>query len=289
VKSDSSVDNIVSIKKNKVDQLSVSINADVERLSSANETKIIDAVAELKVSVEEFMLSAFGANASLYQLKLKLIAEEDKQSEFVIQSQQASRSLKEIVRNLSQDVIAHRESLTKDNQNEVANSKKLVVFVAVLVICSLVCLSLFIIVNINRPLRKVAAALNDIARGDGDLTKRLNTNGIREVAEIGCAFNSFVDKIVTTIRKVDGASENLTSSAQNLKNISGLTADDIQIQRNETSKVAQAISDTAQAAADIAKTTATSRSSSDNVRQEADNTNKIVDDVVVVTGVYLGN
>ncbi|OBV37194.1 methyl-accepting chemotaxis protein [Janthinobacterium psychrotolerans] len=53
-----------------------------------------------------------------------------------------------------------------------------------------------------RRLALVRDALDDIASGDGDMRKRLNTDGGDELAQIARAFNRFVDKISTVLHSI---------------------------------------------------------------------------------------
>ena len=52
----------------------------------------------------------------------------------------------------------------------------------------------------------VRDALVDIASGEGDLTQRLRIEGQDEIAQIGSAFNSFVEKIATVLLRIRDAS-----------------------------------------------------------------------------------
>ena len=45
--------------------------------------------------------------------------------------------------------------------------------------------------SIARPLEAAAAAMEDVASGEGDLTRRLQVTGKDEVARLSTAFNTF--------------------------------------------------------------------------------------------------
>lgn len=64
-------------------------------------------------------------------------------------------------------------------------------------------------VTINAQLKRLGSvrdALEDIASGDGDLTRRLDTQGNDELSQISAAFNRFVGKITHTLQEIRQAS-----------------------------------------------------------------------------------
>jgi len=65
-------------------------------------------------------------------------------------------------------------------------------------------------------LESTRAALDEIANGDGDLTRRLATTGKDELAEIAVSFNQFVDKIAGVITSVQASGVNVAANASSL-------------------------------------------------------------------------
>ena len=55
----------------------------------------------------------------------------------------------------------------------------------------------------------VRDALQDIASGEGDLTRRMNAEGHDELAQIGQSFNAFADKIASVLQRIRDASESV--------------------------------------------------------------------------------
>ena len=55
----------------------------------------------------------------------------------------------------------------------------------------------------------VRDALQDIASGEGDLTRRMNAEGHDELAQIGQSFNAFTDKIASVLQRIRDASESV--------------------------------------------------------------------------------
>lgn len=67
-----------------------------------------------------------------------------------------------------------------------------------------------------KSLDKVRDAMNEIASGDADLTKRLSVSGGREIEQIASAFNRFVDVIADILRQVKESSEAVLAGSTQL-------------------------------------------------------------------------
>lgn len=73
--------------------------------------------------------------------------------------------------------------------------------------------------SITGPLRRTAAALQDIAAGEGDLTRRIVVSSRDEVGELAEAFNTFVEKLHTIIREVQHTASHMATAARDLSEI----------------------------------------------------------------------
>ena len=77
--------------------------------------------------------------------------------------------------------------------------------------------------EVSRPIQQVGDGLQDIARGEGDLTKRIENASHNEIGAMARSFNEFVDKlsiIIIQVREttnaVSAAATQVSSSAQEL-------------------------------------------------------------------------
>ncbi|MFT6422347.1 MAG: methyl-accepting chemotaxis protein [Thalassolituus sp.] len=91
---------------------------------------------------------------------------------------------------------------------------------------------------ITRPLDHISQALNDIASGEGDLTRRLNVSGVREAGVLSGHFNRFIERLQETVRSVGHVAEQLGGSVASATEIAKLSREAIQRQANETGQVA---------------------------------------------------
>ncbi|MBY0453778.1 MAG: HAMP domain-containing protein [Burkholderiaceae bacterium] len=79
------------------------------------------------------------------------------------------------------------------------------------VLCLVLAVSLMFsaLARLLRRLDLVRDALQEIASGDGDLTRRMSVKGNDELTQIGTAFNQFADKITMVLSKIRSASESV--------------------------------------------------------------------------------
>ena len=103
-----------------------------------------------------------------------------------------------------------------------------------------------------RPLAQIRENLDDIAAGEGDLTRRLPVNGRDEIGELAAAFNRFVDRIQGTIAQVVDITHQFTGLLDDVAQQAQRTDRDMQRQRSETDQVATAINQMSAAAQEVA-------------------------------------
>ncbi|MDD2053278.1 methyl-accepting chemotaxis protein [Pseudomonas putida] len=97
-------------------------------------------------------------------------------------------------------------------------------------------------------LHLLIAALNDLAAGDGDLTKRVQLTSRDEIGDMAAAVNRFVDKLQPIVREAGDVAQRtgLEIGAMSLRNAGADAA--AQSQRDEVAQSLQALSQMADAA-----------------------------------------
>ncbi|BCV65428.1 chemotaxis protein [Shewanella carassii] len=105
------------------------------------------------------------------------------------------------------------------------------------------------------PIRNMLDNLNDIAEGEGDLTKRLQVRGDDEIAQLGQAFNRFVDKLQRIIRDVTTATHEVQDAAGSIHSQTQAIAAQLVNHNNETDQVVTAITEMSSTAQEVAMNT----------------------------------
>ncbi|EKO3379921.1 methyl-accepting chemotaxis protein [Vibrio fluvialis] len=101
-------------------------------------------------------------------------------------------------------------------------------------------------------LSNIAAALGDIAEGDGDLTRRLTVKSDDEVGMLADKFNKFVDRLHVMVKNVRDVSVALNEGANHAARAAGQRSERIRTQQDEITMVATAVTEMASATAEIA-------------------------------------
>lgn len=94
---------------------------------------------------------------------------------------------------------------------------------------------------ITQRLNIAVSAMNDIAEGDGDLTRRLDDSGKDEISELAAGFNKFAQKIQDIVVRVTGFTSQLASASSEMSAIMEETSTGAQNQQSETEQVVSAI------------------------------------------------
>jgi methyl-accepting chemotaxis protein len=107
--------------------------------------------------------------------------------------------------------------------------------------------------TILRPLNQMKANLDDIAAGEGDLTRRLTITRQDELGELAGSFNRFVDKIHGLVRQITEMTSQLTGLVNQVSDQAQRSDQAMERQRHETDQVATAINEMSAAAQEVAK------------------------------------
>jgi methyl-accepting chemotaxis protein len=105
--------------------------------------------------------------------------------------------------------------------------------------------------SIVKPVLVIQANLDDIAAGEGDLTRRLPVTSNDELGALSHSFNLFVEKIHGLVRQIVEMTQQLTTLSQDMSAQAQQSEEAMERQRNETDQVATAIHEMSAAAHEI--------------------------------------
>ncbi|QAX86580.1 chemotaxis protein [Pseudomonas sp. DTU12.3] len=146
--------------------------------------------------------------------------------------------------------------------------------IAVAIILALLGMLIRILIQ---PLHVMTRAMEDIADGEGDLTKRLTIVNNDEFGVLGTAFNRFVERIHGSIREVSSATGQVNEVALRVVAASNSSMYNSDQQASRTSSVAAAINQLGAAAQEIARNAAQASSQASDARGLAEDGQQVVD------------
>ena len=128
-----------------------------------------------------------------------------------------------------------------------------------------------------QPLHVMSRAMQDIADGEGDLTRRLTIQNQDEFGILGNAFNRFVERIHGSIREVSSATEHVNEVALRVVSASNSSMLNSDEQASRTNSVAAAINELGAAAQEIARNAAQASQQASDARNLAEDGQQVVD------------
>ena len=156
-------------------------------------------------------------------------------------------------------------------------SALIAMFIAVAAIALL--LSLLIQV-LMRPLTTMGRAMQDIAQGEGDLTRRLVIENKDEFGELASSFNQFVERIHASISEVSSATRQVHDLSERVMASSNASIIGSDEQSARTNSVAAAINELGAATQEIARNAADASQHASGASEQADDGRKVVEQTI---------
>ncbi|WP_247268100.1 MULTISPECIES: methyl-accepting chemotaxis protein [unclassified Pseudomonas] len=139
--------------------------------------------------------------------------------------------------------------------------------------------------GIARPLKQMVAMLDDIAKGEGDLTRRLSSDRSDELGSIAKGFNTFLAKLQAMITQVVTSVQSVSDSSEHTADIAIRTNIGIQKQMAEIDQVATAVQEMTATAQDVARNATQAAQAASHADQAAGQGLQIVRDTSSSIGV----
>jgi len=122
---------------------------------------------------------------------------------------------------------------------------------------------------IVRPINSVTSGLEDIAQGEGDLTRNLEIRGRDETAQLASWFNQFLGAIRSLIQHIGGAATKILSTSNSSTRVSGDMAEAAGRQREAVDMVSTAFHEMVATANEVARSCSQAAQSADSGQQQA--------------------
>lgn len=131
--------------------------------------------------------------------------------------------------------------------------------------------------SVTRPIQRVAALLDEIADGDGDLTRRLAYPRRDELGRLSAAFDRFLDRLQPVIALVQQAVHDTHSSADQSQRIASQTNQGMQQQVGEIEQMATAVHEMSATAQTAAHSAAQAADAARHAEQATDNGVQVIE------------
>ncbi|MBV4477259.1 methyl-accepting chemotaxis protein [Pseudomonas sp. B2M1-30] len=139
--------------------------------------------------------------------------------------------------------------------------------------------------GIARPLKQMVTMLDDIAQGEGDLTRRLSSDRSDELGSIAKGFNTFLAKLQAMITQVVTSVQSVSDSSEHTADIAIRTNIGVQKQMAEIDQVATAVQEMTATAQDVARNATQAAQAASHADQAASQGMQIVRDTSNSIGV----
>jgi methyl-accepting chemotaxis protein len=148
------------------------------------------------------------------------------------------------------------ESLRKQADSSVSSSIITNLTITIIAILLGIILATIVTRTITKPLNRVVLMIEDIARGEGDLTKRLEVKSNDEIGDLSNWFNIFIDKLHDIISQVAYNTEQLASATNEISASAEQLSSGAKEQTNQTAQVLAAVEEMTATIVESSKNTA---------------------------------
>ncbi|MEI7612078.1 MAG: methyl-accepting chemotaxis protein [Betaproteobacteria bacterium] len=130
---------------------------------------------------------------------------------------------------------------------------------------------------VTKPLNSLSDGLNEIARGEGDLTRRLEVRGKDEIGQAANSFNEMMENFCRLIQQIRDSATQVSTQSQELSASAQRVASVSQIQQDKSTLVAAAVEDMVSRIGAISQSTEIVHQQSQESLQRADEGNQVLD------------
>ena len=138
------------------------------------------------------------------------------------------------------NIAAYKNSMAEDLNSQVTQNVTAMLLIAGVIFVGIITLCLFIVFGIVKALKVMVLNFQNIAEGEGDLTKRIVLNSKDEIAELAKWFNIFIGKLQKIIDSISKNTKTLGQESMNLSKFAASLAENAQGTSDRSENVAAA-------------------------------------------------
>ena len=193
--------------------------------------------------------------------------------------------MKELLIKFSDMSVYQKEQVDYSYKTAVETYKSAVLGLAVscviAILIAIACAAL-ITRSITAPLGRMRSMIQDIAQGEGDLTKRLDASSKDELGEVSRWFNTFIEKLHSIISQISKATVEVASAATELHSTAEQMATGVEEVAAQAGTVATAGEEMSATSGDIAQSCQFAAEGSQQASAAAVSGARVVDETIAV-------
>ncbi len=166
-------------------------------------------------------------------------------------------------------VLEIKTDISNQVNANLATSRKIIFVLVVLLLMLIVAMYVVYKYVIDSKLRQVSGTIDRLAKGDVDLTTRLDEKGSDEISDLAKSLNIFLERHQNFIAEIARSVGSLTEASLNMKSVTENTRSEILQQQMQTDMVAIAINEMAATVQEVASNAANAETSATNTNNDA--------------------
>ena len=166
---------------------------------------------------------------------------------------------------IENELTSYHQTMIQHMQDKAVTILLIALFWFLLTVFAVLYVAGFIV----KPIANMLENLQSIAKGEGDLTKRLHIDGSDEISQLGIAFNEFIEKLQGIIKNVADVTQDVKSASDEINQQTQLMEGQLGHHNNETELVVTAITEMSATSSEVAM----------NTTQVAESTQSATEDV----------
>jgi methyl-accepting chemotaxis protein len=179
--------------------------------------------------------------------------------------------LREQEKSLNQQQAAvEKESAQRLIQLEQAlsNSINQIIIIAFILVLAIFVAGWFITSSVTKPVNELSTSINEIARGNGDLSKELKVSNVTELRDIASGYNQFIGKLRNMLNDIGENANKVSLASSSLKDGAEQSNHVVHEQQVETNNAAVAMDEINAEFNKIADDIAQAAKSSESIREK---------------------
>ncbi|MEM1329875.1 MAG: methyl-accepting chemotaxis protein [Planctomycetota bacterium] len=129
---------------------------------------------------------------------------------------------------------------------------------------------------LTRPLASVVGMMQDVANGDGDLTKRIGIKRSDEIGQLGHWFDVFLDKLHGIIKQVNEATHSVAGASTQIAANSEQLTEGMLRQEEQTTQISAAVEQMSHSVTEVAQKSIDASNAATGAQEKADEGGNIV-------------